>query len=114
MRPPHLPGLCAANLIVIESEFTISAQHPALPGHFPGHPVVPGVVILDTVLCHIKAALPGRVLTALPGVKFLAPLLPEETVRLQVEKKNHALLGFSCHRGATLICHGQMRFTEQG
>ena len=28
----------------------IRANHPSLPGHFPGAPLVPGVVILDEVI----------------------------------------------------------------
>ena len=30
-------------------KFRVAADHPALPGHFPGRPIVPGVVILDHV-----------------------------------------------------------------
>ena len=35
--------------------FTIPADHPALPGHFPGQPIVPGVVVLDRVVEVIEA-----------------------------------------------------------
>ena len=28
----------------------VAADHPALPGHFPGRPIVPGVLLLDAVL----------------------------------------------------------------
>ena len=36
--------------------FVIESDHPALPGHFPGRPVVPGVVVLDRVLAAIESA----------------------------------------------------------
>ncbi|MBC8844808.1 beta-hydroxyacyl-ACP dehydratase, partial [Escherichia coli] len=54
--------------------FTIPADHPALPGHFPGHPVVPGVVLLDHAIHTIGAAL-NRPLHAwrLGSAKFLSP-----------------------------------------
>src|SRR3546814_5615986 len=38
------------------SGLVIGDDHPALPGHFPGRPIVPGVVIVDRVLDAIEAA----------------------------------------------------------
>ena len=59
----------------------IAADHPALPGHFPGRPVVPGVVLLDRVIAAIESHA-GRAVTGLPQVKFLRPLLPDEAAEL--------------------------------
>ena len=57
------------------THFHIDADHPALPGHFPGRPVVPGVVLLDRVAAAIERETGARV-AALVQVKFIAPLLP--------------------------------------
>jgi hypothetical protein len=62
-------------------EFAVAATHPALPGHFPGQPIVPGVLLLDHVLRGVAAAL-GRPVQALQQVKFAAALLPGETARV--------------------------------
>lgn len=63
----------------------VAADHPALPGHFPGRPVVPGVVLL----AHLQQLLGDHAtawhLRALPAVKFLRPVLPEQPMLLCLE-----------------------------
>lgn len=66
-------------------QFSIPADHPSLPGHFPGRPVVPGVVVLERVLEAIEAAHGPLGALRLPQVKFVQPLLPGEMARVEVE-----------------------------
>lgn len=60
----------------------IGADHPSLPGHFPGAPVVPGVILLDRVAAALDRAGAGRLARA-GVVKFVAPLLPEQDAQLR-------------------------------
>ena len=88
--PASVPEPTAAPM-----SFTIPSDHPCLPGHFPGHPLVPGVVLLDEVLARIEAELveAGRVeaghgapdLLRLPQVKFVQPLRPGEAARIELD-----------------------------
>jgi 3-hydroxyacyl-[acyl-carrier-protein] dehydratase len=66
------------------SEFIVPANHPSLPGHFPGQPIVPAVVLLDAVLATIRA---GRAcaLQSIPVAKFLQPVLPDERIELRIQ-----------------------------
>ncbi|MFT3790497.1 MAG: hydroxymyristoyl-ACP dehydratase [Rudaea sp.] len=83
------------------TRFRIDADHPALPGHFPGRPVVPGVVLLDRVAAAIEREFGARV-TALPQVKFLAPLLPEQEAELHIKEKDKKLHFSIFHNDAAI------------
>lgn len=83
---------------MIEKRAMIGADHPALPGHFPGEPIVPGVVLLNEVL----NAIPQRM--NVPSAKFHSPLRPGEEVCIRIDGHK-----FSVHRGDTLIASGSLR-----
>ena len=96
------------------SSFTlcVGPDHPSLPGHFPGQPVVPGVVILDQVAGHARGLLAdGLRLRRIPQVKFLAPLLPGESATIELEPD--AALGrvrFRVLRAGALLASGDLVF----
>jgi 3-hydroxyacyl-[acyl-carrier-protein] dehydratase len=57
----------------------IEADHPSLPGHFPGHPLVPGVLLLDRTIAAAEQWLERPLtITHLQHAKFVRPLLPEQ------------------------------------
>jgi 3-hydroxyacyl-[acyl-carrier-protein] dehydratase len=65
-------------------QFIIPADHPSLPGHFPGRPIVPGVVLLDRVIEAIEAGHGPLPPLRLPQVKFLKPLLPGQSASVEL------------------------------
>jgi 3-hydroxymyristoyl/3-hydroxydecanoyl-(acyl carrier protein) dehydratase len=64
---------------------SIAGDHPAFAGHFPGRPIVPGVVLLDACLRAL-----GGTATRIASAKFLSMVLPGEAVRLEVENNADA------------------------
>jgi acyl-coenzyme A synthetase/AMP-(fatty) acid ligase/3-hydroxymyristoyl/3-hydroxydecanoyl-(acyl carrier protein) dehydratase len=74
----------AAAAVTTRFEFVVAADHPALPGHFPGRPIVPGVLLLDRVLAGVQASF-GRSVRTLQRVKFVSALLPDECATVLVE-----------------------------
>ena len=67
------------------TRFTVPASHPSLPGHFPGRPVVPGVVLLAQVQAAIESAHGPLPAPRLPQVKFMRPLLPGEPTVIELD-----------------------------
>lgn len=62
---------------------SIASDHPAFAGHFPGHPIVPGVVLLDEALRALAEAEGLSPVALQVGVaKFLVPVRPGEPLAL--------------------------------
>ena len=94
-----------------ERVISIGHDHPSLAGHFPDHPIVPGVVLLNEVLDTLRrglAAAPS--VTGLPMVKFSSPLKPGELVTIQVDQDASAQATFSCRVERRLIASGVIEF----
>ncbi len=97
--------------MTIEKQLLIAPSHPSLAGHFPGNPIVPGVVILGEILESIGQSLGERLMVIqVPVVKFHSPLRPNETVDLTFDLLPKQHVTFSCHVGSRRIASGQFFF----
>ncbi len=87
--------------------FTIPADHPALPGHFPGHPIVPGVVLLDHAIAALGASLNRSLDTwRLASAKFLSPVAPGEPLDLAFDAAAGGAIRFTLRAGARDVATG--------
>jgi 3-hydroxyacyl-[acyl-carrier-protein] dehydratase len=93
-------------------EFTdrIPADHPALPGHFPGYPITPGVVLLHQIAKACAHWQADARITAWPQIKFVSPLLPEESFVIRLARTAPDTARFTLHVDARLVASGQFTF----
>jgi 3-hydroxymyristoyl/3-hydroxydecanoyl-(acyl carrier protein) dehydratase len=97
----------------VTASFTIPLNHPALPGHFPGNPVVPGVVVLDHVIRVLAATgVPLPRLRKLKQVKFVEMLLPDQEATVTAEIGD-ATLSFGVTRDGRTIAKGAFEVSNE-
>jgi 3-hydroxyacyl-[acyl-carrier-protein] dehydratase len=90
--------------------FSIPHDHPSLAGHFPGRPIVPGVVLLDEAAALILRDRPADRLARLDNVKLLAPVSPGDEVIVACGETAPGWLAFTCVVAGRVVLSGQARF----
>ena len=87
----------------------IAADHPAFAGHFPGAPVVPGVVLLDETIRAIVVADGGAPRCwRVASVKFLRMIGPGETVVLEHERLASGAVRFAVLSAGQAVATGTL------
>ena len=97
---PHRPPFVFVKKVVAcepgvsaEAETSFAADDPMFAGHFPGNPLVPGVILTEALaqIAGIAAASafqqpPLFLLSAIRSMKFLGAIRPDKTITLRAKK----------------------------
>ena len=72
-------------------EFRFPASDAVFAGHFPGHPLLPGIFQLEITRGMAESVLGGKLsVRAVTKAKFLRPIIPGETVRVALKSTEKA------------------------
>lgn len=87
--------------------FSIEAEHPCLAGHFPGNPIVPGVVVLERVIEALAAGSEWRAV-GIRRCKFSRPLRPGEPCTIEWTPHDDAVR-FVCSSAQGMVARGVLQ-----
>jgi 3-hydroxyacyl-[acyl-carrier-protein] dehydratase len=92
---------------VSAATWTVPVDHSAFAGHFPGRPIVPGVVLLDRALALVAAALDCTVAGfSIANAKFLSPVGPGETLEFAWQTTGSGAIRFDITSAGRAVATG--------
>jgi len=90
----------------VTTTFYIAAGHPALPGHFPGAPVVPGVLLLAEGLNHLESLTDAPLrCQRIDSAKFLQPVAAGATITAALTMTNGGQQRVDFYVAGALVAH---------
>ena len=94
--------------------FEVAADHPVFAGHFPGRPIVPGVMLLEWVLeAAARHLLRSPASLRVREAKFFTPLAPAERAELLLEPGERRC-AFQVRHGEVAIARGLLEWDADG
>jgi len=102
----------------------VTVNEPFFQGHFPGHPIMPGVLIVEAM-----AQVGGAYVSVIDGIKddkvtyfvgidkarFRKPVLPGDVLRMELEllSKRRGIYQFAgkAYVGSTLVAEAELKAT---
>src|SRR6185369_6766602 len=70
----------------VSFQFQFGASEPIFAGHFPGHPLLPGVFLLEMARMAAEWVFGGAMaVQEISKAKFLRPILPGEILKLELK-----------------------------
>lgn len=88
----------------IEKAFVVPCDHPAFDGHFPGRPILPGVVLLAEALAALEPASGWSIRSA----KFTSPVAPGTTLAIVHELDDAGGARFEIRAADRLVASGTL------
>jgi len=104
-------ALCSKTMS--QHNICIPEHHPVVKGHFPGHPVVPGALLLSYVSDLINTEYLGRLqINKLSHVKFLIPIVPAQLAVIHLTRTDSNKVVFQIRIEGNIYVKGEISTTE--
>jgi 3-hydroxymyristoyl/3-hydroxydecanoyl-(acyl carrier protein) dehydratase len=95
-------------------KLVIPQDHPCFPGHFPGEPILPGVLLLERVLSLLRQQCNQELsYYKIQNVKFLSAVMPSDCLHIDLTSTGEQGYNFTVFKMNNDIPHQQMACSGQ-
>ena len=93
-------------MLINEKRYRVLGNNPCFAGHFPGNPIVPGVVILDYAQKQLLNIMNGYRVSILSQAKFTSSIGPDEDFLITLTQTSKDKIKVLCTNNSGIVMTG--------